>query len=118
MRIYNVVSNCALLLNKDFEDTVRNNEVYKIKLARKDGGIEYYFIGMKDFLLQKRIYKRNSKGQDLEIATYFRENKKVDGINFSYINETTMNGEPYSLIEFEKIELNPNVDEKIFTLPQ
>jgi hypothetical protein len=98
--------------------TVVNNEAYKIKLTRKDGGIEYYFIDIKDFSLLKRTYKRNVGGQEIEMAIYFRDYRKVDGISLSFINETTMDGQTYSLIEFEKIELNLPVDEKIFNIPQ
>jgi outer membrane lipoprotein-sorting protein len=100
------------------KDTIKNTEVYKIKLTRKDGGIEHYFIDTKDFLLQKREFKRIFRGQELEMAIYFRDYKKVDDMTFAYINETIMNGQPYSLIEFEKIEFNTSVDEKIFNFPQ
>jgi hypothetical protein len=100
------------------KDTSVNKEAYKIKLTRKDGGVEYYFIDIKDFSLLKRTYKRNVGGQELVMANYFRDYRKVDGINFSYVNETTMDGQTYSLIEFEKIELNPPVNEKIFNIPQ
>jgi hypothetical protein len=100
------------------KDTVVKNEAYKIKLTRKDGGIEYYFIDIKDFSLLKRTYKRNVGGQELEMANYFRDYRKVDGINFPYVNETTMDGQTYSLIEFEKIELNLSIDEKIFNIPE
>jgi hypothetical protein len=93
-------------------------EVYKIKLTRKDSATEFYLIGTKDFLLKKRIYKKNVRGQMAEMANIYSDYKQVDGINFPFTYEAMYEGQRYSLIEFEKIELNVPVDEKIFGMPQ
>jgi len=100
------------------KDTINTNEVYKIELIRKDGGIEYYFIDTKNAQLLKRSFKRNMRGKEVALENIFSDYRQVNGILFSFVNETTMDGQRYSLIEFEKIELNVDVNEKIFGMPQ
>ena len=90
---------------------------YKIKLTRKDGGREYYFIDRKDFLLKKRIFFRKGKDKEIEIGNLFRDFRSIDGIVFNFVTETTMDGQSVSLTQFDTIELNKPVDEKIFVQP-
>jgi hypothetical protein len=105
----------ALLIGKD---TINGIEVYKIQISKKAGGKEYYFIGSKDFLLHKQLGSRVVRGQEVDLESFFRDYRKIEGIWFAYTNETRMGGQPYSIVEFEKIELNLPVDEKIFEMPK
>ncbi len=98
--------------------TINRLEVTKIELTRKDGGIEYYFIDNKNHQLLKRTYKRIIREKEVEMETIFSDYRMVDGISFAFVNETIMAGQRYSLIEFEKIEINVEVSEKIFGLPE
>jgi hypothetical protein len=98
-------------------DSVENVPAYKIKLIRKDGGIEYYFIDTKSYRLQKKIFFRIVRGKEAEIANYFRDYKIIDGILFPFIIDATIDGQPYSSSQFETIELNKPVDEKVFGMP-
>jgi hypothetical protein len=98
-------------------DSVSGLPVCKIKLTRKDGGIEYYFIGTNDFLLQKKISYRTMRGKEVEIANYFRDYRTIDGIMFPFIIDGTIDGQPYSSSQFETIELNKPVDPDIFMMP-
>jgi hypothetical protein len=98
-------------------DSVENIPAYKIKLTRKDGGIEYYFIDTKNYMLQKRIYYRVIRGKEAEVANFFRDYRTIDGILFPFIIDATMDGQPYSSIQYETIELNKLVDEKMFEMP-
>jgi hypothetical protein len=98
-------------------DSVAKLPVYKIKLTRKDGGIEYYFIDTKSYMLQKRIYYRIVRGKEAEIANFFRDYRPIDGIQFPFVIDATMDGQPYSSIQYETIELNVQVDNKMFEMP-
>jgi hypothetical protein len=99
------------------KDTIGNTEVYKIKLNRKDGGIEFYFIDSKNFQLVKRSFKRLIRGKEIDMENIFSDYRPIEDILFPFVSETTMGGQRYSLIEFEKIEINAAVDEKIFSMP-
>lgn len=90
---------------------------YKLKVTRKDGGIEHIFINQQTFLIQKRTASITARGQQVEFVTYFKDYRNVNGIMFAFENENTMGGQPYSTIQFDSVELNIPVDEKIFVMP-
>jgi len=100
------------------KDTIEGRIMHKIKLTRKDGGIEYYFIDIENNQLVKRTFKRMIRNKEIEIENVYSDYRMIDGILFPFVNETLMNGERYSYIEFEKIELNVAVDNKVFSMPQ
>jgi len=98
-------------------DTLGKMPVYKIKLTRKDGGVEYYLIDNKDFMLQKKLTYRMLRGKETEIETVFSDYRKVKGVWFAFKTEMLVGGQPYSQTQFDVIDLNPPVDEKIFKMP-
>lgn len=100
------------------KDTINKQDVFKIKLTRKDGGIEYYFIDSKDFLLLKKISSRMSRGKEIEVISFYTDYRDVEGIKFAFANENVMGGQPYSTIQYETIEINLTIDEKIFKMPE
>ena len=99
-------------------DSVGKQEAYKIKLTRDDGGVEYYFIDKKDYMLLKRIYYRNIRGKEAEVENFFLDYRTVDGIQFPYQIDATLDGQSYSSIQYDTIELNAPVEEKVFEMPE
>ena len=100
------------------KDSVSSFEVYKIKLTLKEGGTEFYFINTENFLLQKKIIIRMSRGKEIEVASIYSDYRDLDGIKFSYLSENFMDGQPYSTIQYDTIELNKTVEETIFKMPE
>jgi hypothetical protein len=98
-------------------DSVEKSPAYKIKLTRKDEGIEYLFIDTKSFLLQKRLSSRMMRGKEVQVENYFHDYRAVDGIMFPFIIDTSLDGQPYSSSQFETIELNKPVEENMFEMP-
>jgi hypothetical protein len=98
-------------------DSISNSPAYKIRLTRKDGGIEYYFIDARSFLLQKRISYRMMRGKEVEIENYFHDYRAIEGIMFPFVIDASIDGQPYSSNQFETIELNKPVDETMFEMP-
>ncbi|NQV01379.1 MAG: hypothetical protein HQ542_01945 [Bacteroidia bacterium] len=98
-------------------DTVETETAYKIKLIRADSAIQYYFIGTRDFLLKKQVTFRTYRGEEIAIENYFRDYRDVEGIPFAFLIETRYPGRSVEM-EFETIELNKQVEEKIFGMPQ
>jgi hypothetical protein len=99
------------------KDSVGAIQVYKIKLTRNDKGIEYYYIDTKNYMIQKRIYYRMIRGKETEVANFFRDYRDIEGIKFPFTIDATMDGQPYSSIQYDTIELNVPVDQKIFEMP-
>ncbi len=103
----------ALELNG--KDTLDGKLAYKIKITRKDSGVEYYFIDVTNFLPQKRLYFRKQGGKEIPVESYYRDYRMVEGIPFAFTVETN-NGGRVNEIQFESVELNKPVDLKIFTM--
>ncbi|MFZ4564782.1 MAG: hypothetical protein ACOYNU_15495, partial [Bacteroidales bacterium] len=97
-------------------DTLEGNTLYKIKITRKDGGLEYYFIDNSGFLLQKRIFFRKQGGKEVEVENLYRDYRKVEDIPFAFSVETNFQGQGNE-IQVETIELNKPVDNNIFVMP-
>lgn len=91
-------------------------DVYRIKLTRKDGGVEYYLIDCKNFLLQRKLTYRVVKEKEVEIENNFSDYRNCEGIMFAFENENKIGGQPNSTIQFDSIELNTTVDPKLFDM--
>lgn len=98
-------------------DTVNGLLAYKIKVTRKDGGVEYQFIDQKSFLPLKKLSYRKAGGRELPVENYYRDYRDVEGIPFAFTVENNNAGR-VNEIQYESIELNKPVDLKIFTLPE
>ena len=91
-------------------EKIGDEDNYKLKITFKNGVVTNYFIGSKNFRLNKSSAKRNVNGEDVEVETTFTNYKQnADGYWFSYTNGT-MQGE----INFDKIETNIKVEESLF----
>ncbi len=93
-----------------------DTEAYKVRLTLKTGAIEYYLIDCNSFLLQSKLSFRIIKEKEVEIKNNFSDYRIIDGITFAFTNENFMDGQPYSTIQFDSIELNNPVDEQIFVM--
>jgi len=98
-------------------DSVEGSPAYKIRVTRRDGGIETLLIGQKDFMLLKRYYKRMAGGKEILVESWFRDYRPVEGIPFAFTVETN-NGGRVNELQFETIELNKPIDPKIFSIPE
>jgi len=111
---YQTKGHKAELIGQETTDSI---PVYKIKFTKNDGGIEYYLINAKDFLMHKRISFRVANGQEIEMETFYKDNKVVGGVIFPFVSETRIGGNLINRIEFDNIEFNIQVDEKTFEMP-
>jgi hypothetical protein len=86
-----------------------NSEVYIIKLTRKDGNLENYFIDCRSFLLVKKSRTLKLNGKDVENISTFSDFRDIEGVQFPFTNENFMDGQFFSIIEYESIEVNKPV---------
>lgn len=93
-------------------------ELYKIKITLKDSNVVFYYIDNKEFALQKSIITRISRGREIEITTLYSDYRFVDDIKFAFKNENLIGDQIYSTVEFDTIEINKPIDEKIFKMPE
>src|SRR5258708_5590873 len=90
---------------------------YKLKVTSSGVNITYY-INAQTYFIDKMVNKVSANGQDIEIATAFRDYKKTDyGYIMAYTQEVKYPN--FSLaITHTKVEVNKPVDPAIFEMPK
>jgi len=97
------------------KDDFEGSEVYKLKVTKKSGKIEYYFLDAEYYILLQVKGKRKFQGTEVEMTTKFGDYKEVDGLLLPHsIQQGGMAGDT----TFEKIELNVNIPDDRFTMPE
>jgi outer membrane lipoprotein-sorting protein len=98
-------------------DTLAGMPLYKVKLTRNDGGIEYYYFDNQDFMLQKRMTFRKIREQEVEVVSYFSDYRNIGGVMFPFTTQTMMGGQPSNTFQYSTITLNDPVEDVIFEMP-
>ena len=91
---------------------------YKIKVTGPDGVDVTYFIDMKSYLINKTVNKMNMGGQDMEQSIIFSDYRKTDaGYMMPYSQQLVLPQMTLSIVN-KKIEINKDIDPKIFEMPK
>ncbi|MBK7762161.1 MAG: hypothetical protein IPI46_02165 [Bacteroidetes bacterium] len=96
-----------LLGTEDIEGT----ECHKISLTDKEGKVTTFYVDASNHLIVKKSAKRSVNGKEFETNTTYNNYKPANGGILLPMNQGGDMGE----IEFTKMEVNANIDEKIFT---
>jgi hypothetical protein len=99
-------------------DSVQGVSTYKIKLADKNGSEFTYYIDPKTYLISKLDTKTSISGKDVTNTSSFSNYKKTD---FGYVMANTIatSNMGYDIvINYNKIEINKEIDPKIFAMPK
>ncbi|MBK9150971.1 MAG: outer membrane lipoprotein-sorting protein [Saprospiraceae bacterium] len=113
-------------LSLDGEETIEGTECFKLKLTKKpikvDGkeedNITYYYFEKENYvpIMQKSVMPKGpAKGMTTE--TYMSDYQEVNGLLFPFTMEQKFAGQTAVTISIEKIEINPEIDDKIFMFP-
>ncbi len=109
---YKTKGSTAELIGKE---TIEGQELYKIKLTRKDASVSSYYLDAKTYYIAKRVSPKTIQGQEVEITENLTDYKKTsDG--FVYASQVEQ--QPMGIkMSFEKVQYNGPVDEKVFEKP-
>jgi hypothetical protein len=98
-------------------DSVQNINTYKIKLS--EPGLEVIeYIDPTTYYVLREDSKMTIDGKDIETSALFSNYKKTD---FGYVAATTMNVTKMGYdvtVNYTKIEVNKEIDPKIFAMPK
>lgn len=90
---------------------------FKIKITG-DGTESYYFIDSKTYYLTKSIIKSEVMGQSVDVNTTYGDYKKTDfGVTIAYRRDIDMGMFQMSQ-KVDKVEVNKEIDAKIFDIPK
>jgi len=107
----------------EFIDTenLDGTNVYKIRLSDKENITSDYYIDINSYFLIQEIVVTQVQGNEFVITNYFKNYKSADGyyVPYSFAVKIKM-GTVSSTIEgnVKKIDINIDVDDNIFELPQ
>ena len=73
-----------------------------------------WYIDPKSGYILREQYKGMGQQGPFDGETEFADWRNADGLTMPYKHENKQNGQPTSTAEFKKIELNPQLDPKLF----
>lgn len=103
------------LIGKEEEE---GSEVYKLKVTKKSGDIEYHFLDAEYFLPIKVKGKLKLQGTEIEFETVLGDYKEVNGLLVPHSTEQRMGPMGSSTVSFEKVEINVKLADDRFTMPE
>jgi hypothetical protein len=98
-------------------DSVEKTPAFKLKVTKKEGGVEFYYLEAANYTLLKRDYSRMVRGKEVTVEIYYRDYRKVEGVLFAFAQETYFGGQFYNTLQFDTIQLNQPVDAGSFRMP-
>jgi len=112
-------------------EKVEDRNTYKVKLTMKDGRVIHVWIDALTFLEAKiEGQPRRLDGTDHPVEVYFRDYREVNGLQIPFVMETRVlpvahtslgfrdTPVPPESITIEKVVVNPNLEESLFTKPE
>jgi hypothetical protein len=94
------------------KDDVDGTECFKLKMTDKDGQETTFYIDPTNYFVIKKTKKIKANGQETENSSFYGDYKKSDAGVYFPMSVTSGWGES----EIVKLEINPMVDETIFTI--
>jgi outer membrane lipoprotein-sorting protein len=100
------------------KEQVEGADAYKLKVTLKNGEVRYYYLDAETYLEVKVEAKRMVRGSEVEGESYMGDYKDVGGLMMAHSIESGMKGAPQrQKLVLEKIELNPDLDDTLFSMP-
>jgi hypothetical protein len=111
-------------------EQVENRDTYKLKLIMKEGNAIHVWIDAQTFLeVKMEGQPRRLDGVYHPVEVYFRDYRRVDGLQFPFVLETKVlpapakagirsTAVPVEKIAINKVVVNPKLDESLFSKPE
>ena len=96
-------------------EDVDGTESYVLKLTKKNGNIDYFYIDTDSYLILKARSKTMMQGSEIEIETLLSNYQEVDGFIMPFNSEQQMNGQTMITIMIDDVKVNQEVDDAIFS---
>jgi len=103
-----------LLGKEDMEGT----DVYHLELDTHEDIIVHLYLDASNFLELKMSMNDDLRGEEVRIDTYKRDYREIDGVMIPHSIESLVEGKVLSRTTIEKIELNANIDDAFFAMPE
>ena len=112
---YKSKGNTVELVDKEALDGV---SVYKLKITKKNGSIEYDYLDAKSFLPVRTEGRRTQLGQEILYESKIADYKPVEGVLMPFSLTQLVNGRLAMEITVEKMDANVPLDTAFFKRPE
>lgn len=100
------------------KESVEGAETYKVKLTKKGGRVETYYLDTETGLMLKLESKRTVRGNEIDSETVLGDYKDVNGMLMPFSLEQGMKGSPQKQkMTFDKYEMDVKLEDARFKLP-
>ena len=99
------------------KEDLNGSEAYVLKLTKKNGNIDHYYMNAEDYLIVKTKSKAMVNGMEMNVETLMSDYREVDGYLGAYAIEQRIDGQVYSTIQLDEVNYNVAIDDAIFAMP-
>jgi outer membrane lipoprotein-sorting protein len=100
------------------QEEIEGVEVYKLKITKKNGSVEYDYLDARSFLPIKTEGKRMQLGQEILYESKIADYKPVAGVLMPFSLTQLVNGRLAMEITVDKMDANVPIDEAVFKMPE
>jgi hypothetical protein len=100
-------------------EETEGTEAYKLKVTKKNGDVEYYYLDSEYFIPIKVEGSREMQGRMIEFETILSDYKDVGGLMIPHSIESKPKGAPAGqVVTIDTIELNVEAADSLFVMPE
>jgi len=99
------------------KEDMEGTSCYKIKLVTEPGDVFTFYIDADTYIMLRQNAKIKVMGNESESDNYYSNYSMVEGIAMPGKAETKINGQLVVTMIFEKMELNPELEDTMFDKP-
>ena len=100
-------------------ETLPGGEADKLEIKLADGGVRYDYVDVASHQVVRSDKTETIGGRSLLMEATYSDFREVDGLYFPHLIETHVTDRPETItIVVEKFELNPDLDDSRFRLPE
>jgi len=101
------------------KEETAGTEAYKIKVTKKNGDVEYYFLDSEYYVPIKVEGSSMQQGRMVEFETILSDYKEVGGLMIPHSVEARPKGAPSGqVITIDQVEIDIDIDESTFAMPE
>jgi len=100
-------------------ETLPGGEAFKLKVTLAGGAVRYDYVDVTTRQVVRSDVTRIVRGHSVVLENTFSDFRDVGGLVFPHLVETHVTDRPEVLtIAIEKVELDPELDDELFRLPE
>jgi outer membrane lipoprotein-sorting protein len=95
-------------------EEVDDIEMYVLKLTKKNGNIDHYYLDPESYLVPKMKSKVIMEGSEMEVEVIMSNFQEVNGYIMPFTVEQRMNGQSLVTIMFDEVKMDTEMDDAVF----